>query len=265
MAVKFDSSGDAAIWVTTGLIGQSIESFCVAGFGYIDSNNGSANQTLVVGSHDGVASSAGLVWRGSADNMYIYTIGSSTAFASRPALNTPFFWYLQCAGSGSNQLTGGWSAIDGSAFVTQQTTLAGAAAGGTIASLAFGTNGAVHLSGQLAGLRAYTTTLSAAEFEQEQYTLWPAKLASLAAFFPLWDAATYRTDFSGNGANFDDPTTYGLTNPSDGDAGFPIRIRPRRSGRMIFAPAAGGGGPVPKLAAFGGKIMSSGGKLLRIA
>jgi len=55
---------------------------------------------------------------------YDGTTGAGSNFASRPALNRPFFWYVRCNSSGANGVEAGWGYTDDtSAMVTQTVTL----------------------------------------------------------------------------------------------------------------------------------------------
>lgn len=262
MPVKFDSAADVIGWVSTGPVGQPITSFCVCGLGYIDSNNGASNQNLALVSHDGTTGSVGLVWRGVGDAMQVFSVGNSAVISPRPALNTPFFWYLQCAGSGANQVSGGWSAINDVGFASNTVTL-DAGVTGNIVSLVIGGNGVTSLSGQLAAVRVYIGTLTSSELDAEQFFMFPQKLSTTMAFLPLWDAATYRTDLSGNGYTLDDLTGPGLTVPSNGDAGFPVRIRKRRANRFSWAPTVVAGAN-PFISSDGKLISLGSGRVLRV-
>lgn len=247
MAILFDTNTDVLGSLASPGVGWSTTSFTVCGFAQITSEVGS--QVFTVGSVDGANESVGFSWAGtSSGTMYVYSNSSgggafSTAFGSRPATGVPFFWYLKCSGTGAGLLQAGWCLLDGTAFTTQSMTMT-SGANGTTVSFALGGSIVNSLFGHMAGVRLYDRALSADELECERWSLYPMFLDT-RAFWPLWDSATALVDYSGNGGTLDYFSGSGGTLPSDSTIGFPVRVRPRRSGRAIFAPSTGPATPGP--------------------
>lgn len=270
MAVYFDSASDAIGATSGGAIAGNVESRTLCGVARIESNT-SVSQLLAAFSDSASYFSAALEWRSlGSDTMSLRTdntsaVATRTNFASRPAVGEYFFWYLKCSGTGAGAVEGGWCYLDGSAMVTQTGTLQ-SGTDGAVALLIIGGVISADLRGQMAGLRQWTAALTADELEVERHhTYATMQRGNLIGEYPLWDVATSLTDFSGNGATLDNLGGFGGTAPSDTAVSFPVRVRARRAGRAIFAPAGGGGDPAPRVATFGGKMLLSGGRLLRIA
>lgn len=243
MAVYFDSSADIIGALSGGAIAGNVESRTLCGLSRIQSNTGS---TQILGGFTNALGyfSAALYWRGIGDSMYVTVADgvttSSSTFASRPAVGDLFFWYLKCSGTGSGDLEGGWCPLDGSAFVTQTITLL-AGTSGACAFMAVGGAISQHSESQLAGLRQWTSPLSAADLENERHFIRAVRGANLIGDYPMWDVATSLTDFSGNGATLENLGGYGGGAPSNTDVSFPVRITSRRSGRAVFAPVVAAG------------------------
>jgi hypothetical protein len=227
---------------TTDLLGHSLAvpvlSYTVCGLAQIESNTG-AVQTIALTTTDGVSASLLLMWRSAGvDSMLIGSYDpdqptNDTALGSRPALDTPFFWFMRCAGSGAGQVTGGWGYLDGTAMVTATVTAASdlAANPNTIATY-FGGTGTNHCDAHMAGLRSFVGALTDAQLENERYMMYPVSYGAEGVIFhPMWDAAgDHLTDYSGNGGNL----IVAGTAPNVSDIAFPVRIRNRRAGRAIF-------------------------------
>ena len=242
MAVYFDSATDVIGANSGGAIAGNVEARTICGFARIESN---AAQTQMLGGFSDSATyfSATLEWRSvGSDTMSLRVdttagVPNRTNFASRPAVGDLFFWYLKCSGTGAGQVEGGWCYLDGSAMVTQTTTLQ-TGTDGAVAFVGFGGLIVVDLRGQMAGVRQWTAALSADDLENERHQIYANRRADLIGEYPFWDVATSLTDFSGNGATLDNLSGFGGSAPSDSAVAFPVRIRARRAGRAVFAAAA---------------------------
>lgn len=243
MAVYFDSATDVIGATSGGAIAGNVEARTICGLGRIEANAGSATQLIAAFSDSASYFSAALEWRASGtDSMFVRVdttggFANRTAFASRPAVGELFFWYLKCSGTGAGEVEGGWGYLDGSAMVTQTTALQ-TGTDGAVALMILGGVISSHLRGQLGAFRQWTAALSAAELENERYQIYASRRDNLIGEYPFWNVATSLTDFSGNGATLTNLSGFGGTAPSDTAEGFPVRIRARRAGRAVFAPAA---------------------------
>lgn len=243
MALYFDSTADVIGATSGGAIAGNVEARTICGLGRIEANAGSATQLIAAFSDSASYFSAALEWRAAGtDSMFVRVdttggVANRTAFASRPAVGELFFWYLKCSGTGAGQVEGGWGYLDGSAMVTATTALQ-SGTDGAVALLILGGVISSHLRGQLGAFRQWTAALSAAELENERYQIYASRRDNLIGEYPFWDVATSLTDFSGNGATLTNLSGFGGTAPSDTAEGFPVRIRARRAGRAVFAPAA---------------------------
>lgn len=264
MAVYFDSAADIIGASSGGAIAGNVEARTVCSFARIEAN---LSQTQFLAGFSDTLSylSAAIEWRSAgSDTMSLRVettagVPTRTNFASRPAVGELFFWYLKCSGTGAGQVEGGWCYLDGSAMVTATTALQ-AGTDGAAALVVFGGLISEDVRGQMFGLRQWTTAISAAELEIERYHTYATRRDNLIGDYPLWDVATSLTDFSGNGATLTNLSGFGGTAPSDTAVAFPVRIRARRAGRVLFSSPTG----VPPLLSLSSKLITSAGKILRI-
>lgn len=244
MAVYFDSSADVIGATSGGAISGNVEARTICGLARIEANNLS-NQLLAAFSDSTGYFSAALEWRNAGtDFMTLRTdttgaTANRTNFASRPAVGELFFWYLKCSGTGAGQVEAGWGYLDGSAMVTATRALE-TGTDGAVALVILGGIVSTHLRGQMAAVRQWTAALSAAELENERYRTYASRRTNLIGDYPMWDAATSLTDFSGNGATLTNLAGFGGTAPSDTAISFPVRIAGRRAGRAVVVSAATG-------------------------
>lgn len=245
MAVYFDSTADIIGATSGGAVAGNVESRTICGLARIETNSSSATQLICGFSNSQSYFSVRLDWRRSSnDSMYLYCQNGSggtspVTFASRPAVGELFFWYVKCSGTGSNAVEAGWGYLDGSAMVTATNTLVSGSSG-SCQLMTVGGELSSYVRGQIAGVRQWTTALSAAELENERYQISANRRADLIGEYPFWDVATSLTDFSGNGATLSNISGFGGTAPSDTAISFPVRIAGRRAGRAVVVSAATG-------------------------
>ena len=174
MAVYFDSTADIIGATSGGAVAGNVESRTICGLARIETNSSSATQLICGFSNSQSYFSVRLDWRrSSSDSMYLYCQNGSggtspVTFASRPAVGELFFWYVKCSGTGSNAVEAGWGYLDGSAMVTATNTLVGGSSG-SCQLMTVGGELSSYVRGQIAGVRQWTTALSAAELENERY------------------------------------------------------------------------------------------------
>lgn len=131
--------------------------------------------------------------------------GPFAAFASRPALNRPFFVYITCAGTGSGQLKAGWGYCDdGSAMVTVSSILDGPAANPT--SITYSVDNFSQWANCNYGyLGVYPSVLTTAELAWERYSSEPVRpgKSKMTYFYPADKTTSSASvkDYSGNGAD----------------------------------------------------------------
>jgi hypothetical protein len=186
----------------------SITSFTILGKSYIVSDRGTGeSQQLVDIASNAVDYGARIAYGDFSSTMVLLSSGSSGNFASRPATSRWFQWYLQCAGSGANQLTAGWAYCDdASSVVTAQTTLQ---AGDTsMTAIYIGSISALNswwADARYQDIIVSDAVWTAAEIDAQRYRRRIVKGASLNVYARgrgATTAAQAATDYSGNGRDF---------------------------------------------------------------
>ena len=157
----------------------------------------------------------------SGGTMEIVEDDSNNQFASQPTANNWFFWAFTM-GSGNGNFKGYWG------YPTTATLITCAANDNpmTPAALTIGNDSYDEwMDATWAHVKVWDAVLSAAELEQERWTIRPQRLANLHLWTPLWSTADLN-DYSGNGRNW---TAGGTLATEDGPPlswGAPVWIVP---------------------------------------
>ncbi len=240
MAILIDSNSE---WPQINSI-LDILSFTAMGWSYIVSDLGSPAVQNICDCSSSVPTDADayIAWEAfGGENMYLSSYNltdgeAPVAFASRPAIGTWWHWYIQCSGSGANQLVGGWRPWNSSVYVTATNTLMpNSATAGTVALL-LGSNGATFYANSIfAGFKLYNTPLNEIDILSESFYYVPVYWSNLTMCVPFLgnSLANCMLDISPNGNNF---TQNGSMSIVDGP---PIMWSKRRAKSPYNVPTPG--------------------------
>ena len=194
MAVRTNGSGDyirrttslpagdaitVAVWCRLAQIRSSTYQY----WGLEDAASSSSTYTLTGFSNGGV--------------MEITENDSNGQFASQPTANNWFFWAFTM-GSGSNSFKGYWGGLATTTLITVTANDNPM----TPAALTLGNDSYDEwMDAAWAHVKVWDAILSAAELEQERWTIRPQRLANLHLWSPLWSTSDLN-DYSGNGRNW---------------------------------------------------------------
>lgn len=207
MAIRVDAVGDTLSRASA----VTITSFTLMGHTQVVTDRGSTEWQSLCGAQVNSNSYIGWGWSSNDGTPSISELGSwngsvwtSVIFGSRPAVGDWFHWYLKCAGTGSNQLEAGWRRLQDSSYVTATTTLGSGITGAASALISNEPNFGFWGNMRHAGIKGFSTALSAADIERERLTYMPRSTTNLLFWVPAVHstAADAVKDFSGLGANF---------------------------------------------------------------
>lgn len=216
MAIRLDAVGDT---LTRSANLPSLTSFTLCGWVQIVADvGGGALQPIFwclnAGNTDGIA----VFWEDTGGTMDLEvfdggSVVSNSNFASRPAVGTPFFWYVKCSGTGSNLVTAGFRGYGSASFVTVTGTL-----GATVAAPANFFFGGV-LATYYSNIRKWNhkmwdRVLTADELAVESYYEAVKFPTSLNTHWKM-RVSTDVSDYSGNGRSL---TSGGTPTTEDGIA-----------------------------------------------
>ena len=186
----------------------SITSFTILGKSYIVSDRGTGqSQQLVDVAGNGVDYAARLAYGDFSNTMTVIANGSSGNLASRPATSRWFLWYLQCSGSWSNQIEGGWGYCDDSSSVVKANCTLNAGDTSTVA-IYIGTISVLNswwADARYQDIIVSNDVWTAAEINAQRYRRRLVHGANTNVWAHGRSAATASaaaTDYSGNGRNF---------------------------------------------------------------
>lgn len=208
MAIRIDAAGDD-LRRTSGVPDESALTIC--GWSYVTADRGVATYQALGGiENTGDGSWNILYWEGGTDgSMAISSGAAETNLASRPALNTWFFWALTSTTAGAGSLIGYWSAVNSSTFVSASTT--GQAMTPNLLIIGNDSVGS-WLNGRFANIKVWDAVLTQTELEQEKWSVRPRRFANLHLWAPC-RIASELFDYSGNGRTL---TATGTLTTEDG-------------------------------------------------
>lgn len=161
-------------------------------------------------------------------NLTVTSNGGDAAFASTPALNTPFFWYM-IGGTGPT-LDAGWSPLSSVSF----TTLSLTGTSFTANEMSWmGDSFGEYVYGYMESLKVWSTAMTQGQMMCELFSKVPKTFASSHLWSPLPSTSDIKDHFSGTGRDW----TANGTGTVSGD-GMPVHLGAQgRHGRKISAAA----------------------------
>lgn len=187
-------------------------SFLVMGKTYLVSDRTSAASQHLMGfnANGGGDLACRLAYGDFSNNMALfgYDAGATNTFvnfASRPAITRWFFWYVQCTGTGTGLLSGGWGYCDDTSAMVTPAAITLGAANTTFNKLRIG-----NLPNQATDFWAdarheyigcFNTTWSAAQLNRQRYRRAMVSTASVNFWVPAADTSSVANavkDYSGN-------------------------------------------------------------------